>query len=130
VNTEKEPDTPADCTSQHTAVDIAADELTDPQTTVTISISPTDHVALVSVLDESQARLTDHDVWSAVATCRARGSLRMAPARAEALLDWLRRCARACRGSCAVADRERALLIGRVALAIQLALSSPRSAAR
>ncbi len=99
------------------------------QPPITFSLSSTDHGDLVCLLDETDARLTHAEMRRALSIRSASGEVRMAPARAEELLAWLRDRARAGRASSTTADLERALLFGRVAFAVQRALAKHSSVA-
>lgn len=96
---------------------------------ITFWLSPLDHADLVSLLDETHARHTYAEICTALTVRTATGEFRMAPRCAETLLEWLRARARAGRSSPEITELERALLLGRVALAVQRALAKQRSIA-
>jgi hypothetical protein len=98
-------------------------------TTITFSLSSTDHAELVFLLDETGAGKTLTEMCHALAARSGNGDIRMPAARAEELLHWLRDRARAGRASSATIELERGLLLGRVALAVQRALAKLSSVA-
>ena len=96
---------------------------------ITFWLSTPDHADLVSLLDETHARHTYAEMCTALTARNATGQFCMAPRCAETLLEWLRARARAGRSSSATPELERALLLGRVALAVQRALAKQSSLA-
>jgi hypothetical protein len=117
LRTEKDPEPPlvADRTAMHR---VAKD-----RATITFSLSSADHTDLVALLHETDARISFSEMCTALTGRSTGGEIRMPAGRAAELLEWLRGRARAGRASSTTAELERALLLGRVALAVQRALA-------
>jgi hypothetical protein len=108
-------------------------DLTDAQRgskerpSVTFWLSSPDRADLVSLLDETDARHSYAEMCTALTVRNTTGEVCMAPGSAETLLEWVRARARRGRSSSATPELERALLLGRVALAVQRALAKQSS---